>query len=67
MEDEFKDYQIVKTVKTCKNHFWVVSEKQDKNSNLESINCRNCPIGANIDKNLFFVKGGKICSKNLTL
>jgi len=59
--EEFRDYKILRTVKTCSEHYWVVSENQDKNSNLLSINCKRCPIGANIDPNKFKVENGKIC------
>lgn len=58
--DEFKDYKVARTVMTCSEHFWVVSECQDTNSNLLSINCNKCPIGANINPDKFKVKNGEI-------
>ena len=59
--EEFKDYKVARTVKTCSEHYWVVSKNQDNNSNLLSINCKKCPIGASIDSNNFKVENGKIC------
>jgi len=61
MEDEFKDYKVERVVKTCPKHFWIESEKQDENSNLLSVNCKNCPTGASIDPEKFMVKDGEIC------
>ena len=60
--EEFVDHIVVRTIKTCSNHYWVESEKQDDNSELLSVNCLHCPIGANIDPKKFEVKDGKICS-----
>jgi hypothetical protein len=49
----------METVKTCLQHYWIVSEKQDENSDMLSINCKHCPIGANLtDK--FKVENGEI-------
>jgi len=60
--DEFQDFKVVRIIRTCNKHYWVESEKQDDNSNLLSVNCLHCPIGANIDTKKFKVEDGEICS-----
>lgn len=60
MEEE-KEYKVARIVKTCKKHYWVESERQDNNSELLSVNCLNCPTGANIDPKKFKVEDGEIC------
>ncbi len=57
--EEFKDYVVARTVETCKKHYWVESENQDKNSEMLSVNCLNCPTGANLTKE-FYLKDGEI-------
>ena len=60
-QEEFTDYKIEKRIKTCSEHYWVESGQQDDNSDLLSINCTKCPIGANIDADKFKVEDGRIC------
>lgn len=57
--DETKEY-VIRSIKTCDKHYWVISESQDNKSNLLSINCNKCPIGANINPDKFKVKNGEI-------
>jgi hypothetical protein len=59
IEVEFKEFS---STKGCE-HFFIESPLQDKNSELVSVECINCPHGVSIDPTKFEIKEGKICSK----
>jgi hypothetical protein len=61
--EEYRDFEVVKVADTSCEHYWVESERQDNNSDLLSINCIKCPIGASIDADKFIIKNGKITKR----
>lgn len=58
--DPFETYELKDFASTDCQHEYILSEKQDPNTNLLSVQCVKCPAGISIDGDKFKIVKGKI-------